>query len=136
MKDVWILEDDERYMNMLKAAVRDAGFDVKPFSARNPFLRAYTQLNDRSGIHAMILDNQVPFFDEGDHPRPNVGVGLIKDLGMRDMLDVSRIALYTSNDINSRRDGPRIREVCELGVQYFQKDFSSAPYWVESFLKD
>ena len=128
MKDIWILEDTESYRKKLEEIVRDNGFNPVSFNARNPFLNAYED-EDTSNIYGMILDNQVPIFDEeGCYPRANMGIDIIYTLDCMEALDGLKVALYTSDERDSK-----IEKVCEMGVEYFDKRYGVD--WVKEFLK-
>ena len=130
MKNVWILEDDKRYREKLEDAVKGAGFSPVSFSARNPFLKSFFKMDDKSDVYAMILDNMVPPFDEaGSLARKNAGIGIIDKLGRRGVLGEMKIALYTSDEMNSE-----IERVCKTRAQYHCKNDGTS--WIENFLNE
>ena len=128
VKDVWILEDSEMHRKELEGLVSLYGFNPISFVARNPFLRAYIGEENRDNVHGMILDNIFPIFDEvGCEPEKDMGIGVIRELNRRGLLENLNVAIYTSDEMSQK-----IEEVCEMGVTYYSKN--NGPGWVKDFL--
>ncbi|MCK4997233.1 hypothetical protein KAS08_02920 [Candidatus Pacearchaeota archaeon] len=127
-KNVWILEDTKEYREDLEKIVVSYGFNPISFVARNPFLKAYSELENKDNVYGIILDNRVPIYDEpGCLPDEDIGVDIAYELYYDDLMDNVRVALYTSDDKNSV-----IQKVCDMGVMYHNKKNGTS--WVKDFL--